>query len=117
MPHKINIKPTVHADLKPYNYKIVRRLSRISGVDSKTIEQLFLREYARIIAEARDANQKDLTHLDAYQLSELYRSVTKRLGVGDNDLVVTKDTSTELNASVSPKFEMRSGICMPQVLR
>lgn len=116
MVHKIDIIPTVHKDLNPYNYKRVRRLSRMSGVPEETVMHYFMQEYARIIEEAKAKGAKDTTHLDSYQLSQLYGNVTSRLGVADNSLIVKQKSATSLSKSFEMKAHL-SGFDIPTAER
>lgn len=80
-------KLPTYSKLRPYNYSRVKRLSRMSGKTQEEVLKTFNERYEQIVREKQERGE-DVTHLDSYQLSELYEQVTKILGVNNEPLTV-----------------------------
>ena len=115
--HQINIIPTVQKELKPYNYKRVKRLARMSGKSEKEVEDLFVEEYAKLKPQADNKREnKDERYIndaefDRELVGQLYKSVMKRLGIATDDesLPVSESRVHGFNLEESVKYLLDIG--------
>ena len=113
--HQINIIPTVQKELKPYNYKRVKRLSRMSGKSIKEVEDLFVEEYAKL--KPQDDNKRtnaderyiNDAEFDQELVGQLYKAVMKRLGINDDSSPTSESRVHGFNLEESVKYLLDIG--------
>lgn len=106
--HKIDTKPTVHKTLRPYNYKRLRRLSRMSGKPYKEVASLFSRLYKKLLEDLnakKDESYLSDRQLDADMIEQLYQQAMTKLGIANEGLTNREQTSTQTSISVDKEFE------------
>ena len=87
-------------EARPYNYKRIRRLARMSNKSEDFVLNLLSNKFDEIVKKMKE-NGEGTTHLDSYKLSELYRDVTKELGVADEPLTVQASSDCDEFESLS----------------
>jgi hypothetical protein len=90
--HHINIIPTVHKELVPYNYKRIKRFSRMSNKSEHEVKKIFEEEYNKLKPQHERKNDSEKTRyvneekFDRELEAQLYRAVMERLGIHDESL-------------------------------
>ena len=114
--HHISIIPTVHKELNPYNYKRIKRFSRMSGKSEQEVEQIFKEEYAKLKPQPEQKNDHketryiDDSKFDRTLLSQLYNRVMERLGIANESLSFVMESRVHgFNLERSEKYLLDIG--------
>jgi hypothetical protein len=113
--HQINIIPTTQKELKPYNYKRVKRLSRMSGKSEEYVTKLFDAEYAKLKPQHDNKGETDESRyandsqFDGELVKQLYTAVLNRLGINSDDSPTSTSRVHGFNLEESVKYLLDIG--------